>query len=106
MADRLLHTQYDFIRKAIGHAAEPLSRSDDTNQSTPRGRPTRRHYRATRPNLLTSVADGPGSTLHSACSDRRDTEAVIEGTRVARRRNGPGPATYGFPPAASSFERE
>jgi hypothetical protein len=38
MADRLLDTQYDFIRKAIGHAAEPLSRSDDANQGTPRGR--------------------------------------------------------------------
>ena len=29
MADRLVHTQYDFIRKAIESAAKSLSRSDD-----------------------------------------------------------------------------
>jgi hypothetical protein len=28
MADRLVHTQYDFIRKVIDRAAESLSRSD------------------------------------------------------------------------------
>ncbi len=29
MTDRLVHTQYDFIRKVIDSAAKPLSRSGD-----------------------------------------------------------------------------
>ena len=29
MADRLVHTQYDFIRKVIGSAGKSLNRSGD-----------------------------------------------------------------------------
>jgi hypothetical protein len=29
MADRLVHTQYDFLRKVVGNAGKSLARSDD-----------------------------------------------------------------------------
>jgi hypothetical protein len=33
MADRLVHTQYDFIRKVIDSAAKSLSRRDGTKSN-------------------------------------------------------------------------
>ncbi len=36
MADRLVETQYDFLRKVVRSAGESLGASSDTKQATPR----------------------------------------------------------------------